>query len=222
MKWVCKIITKGTIWLLIIAVVAASIISVLYHYNKIDTAQTLEIAALTTLVLITAWYATQTATMAKEMKEQRYSESLPLLVPTVPPILSTDELPYESLQTGVGVKVMWCNVGKGVAINSRFSFWTAPTSPGKATFFPPRESGTLEVGGKKEVYYSEILDDGQLPDISDAYQPRVEAEYLDIYERKVTTVQKFRIDEQNEKAFLAELYFTINGRWLGEEVTHHD
>ena len=222
MKWVCKIITKGTIWLLIITVVAASIISVLYHYNKIDTAQTLEIAALTTLVLITAWYATQTTTMAKEMKRQRYSESLPLLVPTVPPILSTDELPYESLQTGVGVKVMWCNLGKGVAINSRFSFWTAPTSQGKATFFPPRESGTLAVGDKKEVYYSEILDDGQLHDISDAYQPRVEAEYLDIYERKVTTVQKFRIDEQNEKAFLAELYFTINGRRLGEEVTNHD
>jgi hypothetical protein len=222
MKRVCKIITKGTIFLLIITVVAASIISILYHYNKIDTAQTLEIAALTTLVLITAWYSTQTATMAKEMKEQRYSESLPLLVPTVPPILSTDELPYESLQTGVGVKVMWCNVGKGVAINSRFSFWTAPISPRKATFFPPRESGTLEVGGKKEVYYSEILNDGQLHDISDSYQPRVEAEYLDIYERKVTTVQKFRIDEQNEKAFLAELYFTINGRRLGEEVTHHD
>ena len=181
------------------------------------------------LVVVTGFYAlvafrqaNASMKMADETTEQRYSESLPLLVPTVPPILSTDELPYESLQTGVGVKVMWCNVGKGVAINSRFSFWTAPTSPGKATFFPPRESGTLEVGGKKEVYYSEILDDGQLHDISDAYQPRVEAEYLDIYERKVTTVQEFRIDEQNEKAFLAELYFTINGRRLGEEVTHHD
>jgi hypothetical protein len=57
----------------------------------------------------------------------------------------------------VGVKVLWCNVGKGVAINLRFSFWSAPTSTGKANFFPPSESGTLEVGGKKEVDYGKIL-----------------------------------------------------------------
>ncbi len=221
-KLVNGMITLGTALILAIAIVAASIIGILHAAEKIDTAETLEIAALATLVLITAWYARQTATMADEMKRQRYSECLPLLVPTVPPILDTDELPYESLQSGVGMKVMWCNVGKGVAINSRFSFWTAPTSPGKATFFPPRESGTLEVGGKKEVDYSEILNDGQLRDISDAYQPRVEAEYLDIYERKVTTVQEFRIDEQNKKPFLGELYFMVNGRLLGEETAQRD
>lgn len=165
--------------------------------------------------------------MAEETKEQRYSESLPLLVPDITrgwdtQGLQPNEVPYDYSQTGVGMKLLWRNVGKGVAINSRFSFSTAPTSPRKATFFPPRESGTVEVGGKKEVDYSEILDDGQLHDISDAYQPRVEAEYLDIYERKVTTVQEFRIDEQNERAFPGELYFTVNGRRLGEEITRHD
>jgi hypothetical protein len=165
--------------------------------------------------------------MAEETKEQRYSECLPLLAPAILQTLNTqglapNEVHYVCLQSGMGINVMWCNVGKGVAINSRFSFWTAPTSPGKATFFPPRELGTVEVEGRKEVRYSEILNDGQLHDISDAYQPRVEAEYLDIYERKVTTVQKFRIDEQNQRAFLGELYFTINGRRLGEEATHHD
>ena len=232
MKWVGKIITKGTIWLGIIAVVAASIISVLYHYNKIDTAQTLEIAALTTLVLITAWYATQTATMAKEMKEQRYSESLPLLVPTIPPILITDELPYESLQSGVGMKVVWCNVGKGAAINSRFSFYPVPTSSGKAEALPSHRLGTLEGGGKKEVDFDKIfecynretklLDDKRWHQVSDEYQPRLEAEYQDIYKRKITTVQEFCIDEQNEKAFLGELYFTVNGKRLGEEGIRDD
>jgi hypothetical protein len=165
--------------------------------------------------------------MAEQMKEQRYSECLPLLAPTILQTLNTqglapNEVHYVCLQSGMGIKVMWCNVGKGVAINSRFSFWTAPTSPGKATFFPLRELGTVEVEGKKEVDYSQILNDGQLHDISDAYQPRVEAEYLDIYERKVTTVQKFRIDEQNERALLGVLYFTVNGRRLGEEITRHD
>jgi hypothetical protein len=181
------------------------------------------------LVVVTGFYAlvafrqaNASVKMANETTEKRYAESLPLLVPTMPPILSTDELPYESLQTGVGVKVVWCNVGKGVAITSRFSFWTAPTSRGKATLFPPRESGTLAVGEKREVDYSDILDYGQSHDIQDVYRPRVEAEYLDIYERKITTVQEFRVDEQNEKVFLAELYFTINGRRLGEEVINHD
>jgi hypothetical protein len=206
------------------------IIALAFHYSEeIGLSNKLQILLMFGLVAVTtfyAWSASRQADasvrMAKETREQRYSESLPLLVPTVPPILNTDKLPYESLQSGVGVKVLWRNLGKGVAINSRVSFETLPTSTGKATFFPPRKLGTVEVGGKKEVDYSEILDDGQLHDISDAYQPRVKAEYLDIYERRVTTVQEFRVDEQNKKPFLGELYFTINGRRLGEEVTHHD
>ncbi len=197
--------------------------------HRIGPSDWAQIFLVLSLVVATGFYAlvafrqaNASVRMVRETREQRYSESLPLLVPSIPPILITDELPYESLQSGVRVKVLWLNLGKGVAINSRVSFWTAPTSPGKATFFPPRELGTVEVGGKKEVDYTEILNDGQLHHISDAYQPRVEAEYLDIYERKVTTVQEFRIDEQNEKAFLGELYFTVNGRRLGEEITRHD
>jgi len=167
--------------------------------------------------------------MAEETKQQRYSECLPLLAPTILQTLNTqglapNEVDYMCLQAGIGIKVMWCNVGKGVAIKSRFSFWTAPTSPGKATFFPLRELGTVEVGGKKEVDYTEILNDGQLRDISDAHEPRVEAEYLDIYRRKVTTVQKFRIEEQdnNKRAFMGEIHFAINGRRLGEETPPYD
>ena len=188
------------------------------------------------IVLITAVYAwrthaiskatTQQASASMEMaratREKMYCESLPLLVPTIPPVLNTDKLPCESLQSGAGFKVLWRSLGKGVAINSQVSFEALPTSTGKASFFPLRNLGTVEAGDKKEVDYAEILDDGQSHDITDTYQPRVEAEYLDIYERKVTTVQEFRIDEQSKKPFLGEIYFSIDDRRLGEEVADHD
>jgi hypothetical protein len=172
--------------------------------------------------------------MAEETKKQRYSECLPLLVPSIPPVFSTDELPYESLQSGIGMKVIWSNAGKGAAINSRFSFYPAPTSSGKAEAFPSRRLGTLEVGGKKEVDFDKIferywqqtklLNDKRWHQISDEYQPRLEAEYQDIYERHITTVQEFRIEDHdnNKRAFLGELYFTVNGRRLGEETAQHD
>ena len=200
---------------------------------------TIENVLLAGMVGITAWYAYSTikiskatkkqanasVEMAKEMREQRYSESLPLLVPTIPPDWNTEglapkEVPYVYLQSGIGIKVVWRNLGKGVAINSRFSFWTAPTSPGKAHFFPPRESEVLGIQEEKMVDYHK-MGGGQLCDIPEAYHPQLEAEYQDIYERKITTVQQFRIDEQNEnkRAFLGELYFTINGRRLGKETT---
>ena len=176
------------------------------------------------LVGVTGFYALMAFRQAREMREQRYSESLPLLVPTIPPILRAENLPLEAMQSGNTVKVVWCNVGKGVAINSRFSFWTVPTSPGRARFFPPRESVTLEVKGIKKIDYSEILNDSQNVDVSGEYIPRLEAEYQDIYERKITTVQEFRIEKVNrhKRAFLGALYFTVNGRRLGEEVIQHD
>ena len=59
---------------------------------------------------------------------------------------------------------------------------TSLPSGGKAHFFPPRELGTLEVGGKKEVDYHYTYYDKQTNTISGAYQPRFEAEYQDIYE----------------------------------------
>ncbi len=44
----------------------------------------------------------------------------------------------------------------------------------------------------------------------------------DITRRKITTVQAFRIDEKNKRAFLGELYFTVDGRRLGKEVARRD
>jgi hypothetical protein len=185
-------------------------------------------ASMVALVILTAIYAWHTRKMANEMRKQRYSDSLPLLIPTIIPQWNTQgldlkEVPYPYLQTGTGIKVMWRNLGSGVAINSRFSLWTASldSSPGQALFLPPLESESLGVGEQKEINFHEAWQ-GKKIDIPAGHHPRLEAEYQDIYERQVTTVQEFRIEEQkdNKRAFLGELYFTIDGRRLGTEVEH--
>ena len=225
----------------IAVVVFVGALSALILRNVITPAQAIEITILFALVLVTVIYAKRTSEIAKateqqaeEMREQRYAESLPLLVPDITFVIRVDpnELDYELLQTGQGTKVVWHNAGKGAAINSRFSFYPVPTSSGKAEVFPSHGLGTLELGGKKEVDFDKIferynretklLDDKRWQQISNTYRPRLEAEYQDIYERNVTTIQEFRIDEQNKKLLLGELYFTVNGRRLGEDVTHHD
>jgi len=204
-----------------------------YNIYRIEPADWAQIILMGGLVVATFVYAlmairqaNSSTKMAHEMMEQRYSESLPLLVPTIPRIFSTDELPYECLQSGAWIQVIWRNIGKGAAINSKLYFYPIPTSSGKAELFPPYELGTLEIGGKKEIDFNKIfesykretklLNDKRWQQISDEYQPRLEAEYLDIYERTITTVQEFRIDEQNKKAFVGELYFKVNDKRLGE------
>ena len=118
-------INRGTIVLLIIAFVAASIIGILYATNRIDTAQTLEIAALTTLVLITAWYAKQTTIMAEEMREQRYDGVRPII--DIKRLKTTEPLALakEAYSAGEGIlpKLLPCrlrNVGVGPAIDLYF------------------------------------------------------------------------------------------------------
>jgi len=64
------VFNRAVVSLIAIAAVAALIISLLYGFDRIDVSQTLEISALTTLVLITALYAMQTTIMAKETREQ--------------------------------------------------------------------------------------------------------------------------------------------------------
>ena len=174
------------------------------------------------MMTATAVYAYFTEKMAEEMREERYNESLPLLVPDitrrsiVDKKLESNEVDYRTLQTGVGLEVTWHNLGKGVAINVRLSFSSPPldSHPGKSLYFPPRESKALGVAAKESISFEWEQFVGQLVDQT---KPRLEAEYQDIYERNITTVQEFRIDKRNERAFLGELYFTINGRRLVEE-----
>ena len=189
--------------------------------------QGVQILLTLSLVIITGVYAFSTVKIVKEMKNQRYSESLPLLVPDitrrsiVDQKLEPNEIEYRILQTGM--EVTWQNLGKGVAIDVRFSFWSAvlDSHPGKSLYFSPRESDALGVAAKESISF-EPTSVGWGHQLVDQTKPRLEAEYQDIYERKIVTVQEFRIDEQNKKAFLGELYFTINGRRLGEEVIRHD
>jgi hypothetical protein len=184
-----------------------------------------------TLVIVTGIYAWYARKMAEEMREQRYTECLPLLVPNitrrsiVDQKLEPNEIEYRILQTGVGLEVAWHNLGKGVAINTRLSFSSPPldSHPGKSLYFSPRESNALGVAAKESISF-EPTSVGWGHQLVDQTKPRLEAEYQDIYERKITTVQEFRIEEQNntKRAFLGDLYFTVNGRRLGEESASHD
>ncbi len=212
------------------------IIYLAYNIKEIRPAEGLQVMLMLGLVAVTGAYALFTARqaeasveMAEEMKEQRYTESLPLLVPDitqrsiVDSKLESNEVDYGTLQTGVGLEVTWHNLGKGVAINTRLSFSSPPldSHPGKSLYFPPHESKALGVAAKESISFKWEQFVGHLVDQT---KPRLEAEYRDIYERNITTVQEFRIDEQkgNKRAFLGELYFTINGRRIGKEVAQHD
>jgi hypothetical protein len=181
--------------------------------------------------LVTALYAIYTAKqadasvkMAEEMSKTRYAEALPLLVPIVHQLLPSvklPELPYESFVSAVEVKVTWRNVGKGVALASRLSLLTIPYPSGKIKqpLFP--DAATIEVGSQIEVDYYKLLKNSPaletMEETPKGYQPRLEAEYSDIYGRRIGTVQEIRYDENTKKAFLGELYFTVNGQRLGKE-----
>jgi len=134
------------------------LILVPYRGQELKAPELAQILLMIGLVTITAVYASSTQKIAGETKEERCSESLPLLVPditrrSVIDKLDPNEVGYQTLQTGVGIEVIWHNLGKGVAINSRFSFWSATldSTPGKALYFPPSESTFLEIEGRKEI-----------------------------------------------------------------------
>lgn len=143
-KWVEKMIAEGTMWLLVIAFVAAVIIGILRAFNQIDTAQTLEIAALTTLVLITAWYAKHTATMAKEMREQRYDAFRPVIDIVKMP-MEPMEMAKQAYGVGEGkfpeLPCILRNIGVGPAIGVS-SFIIVPSSDERR----PWDFGTIAVG----------------------------------------------------------------------------
>ncbi len=188
------------------------------------------------LIAVTTIYAYSTIQIARaskeqaeEMREQRYIECLPLLVPNITRRsivdlkLEPNEIEYQILQTGM--EVTWQNLGKGVAIDVRFSFWSAvlDSHPGKSLYFSPRESNALGAAAKESISF-EPTSVGWGHQLVNQTKPRLEAKYQDIYERKITTVQEFRIEEQNKnkRVFLGDLYFTVNGKRLGHEVTQHD
>ena len=223
--------TRNELIAMLVAVALLVIGLIMFNLRgvNINTAQVIEIIILFALVLVTTIYAKRTAEIAnatknqaREIREQRYTESLPLLVPDVAQKqivggkLGVSEVDYLTLQTGVGMEITWHNLGKGVATNIRFSFWGAPLEgePDKVVFFPPQAAQALGIAERKEIEISKTWV-GQVCKIPKAYHSRLIAEYQDIYERSITTVQEFQIDQQNKKALLGELYFTINNIRLG-------
>jgi len=201
------------------------------------------------LVLVTGIYAWRTfciskatekqaeasGEMADEMAIKRHSDCQPVLIPKID--TRVGQIPEEDVlymilasglggmrqRTPVGVTIRWHNAGKGVALNAAFSLIGTPleSQPNKVRFFTPTPNPrtALKVDEEKEVTFDLEWKAVNMPD---AYSPRLEADYQDIYERRLTTVQEFSFDRGEEKAHLGELYFTVNGRRLGEETARND
>ena len=108
----------------VVGLIFAFMIAILRVLQIIDPSASIQLTISFILVLVTAVYVTRTReipkaareqadasiTMAKETKEQRYSESLPLLVPTITPDADTrgldhNEVPYWILCDGTGLGV---------------------------------------------------------------------------------------------------------------------
>ena len=181
---------RKTIAFLAIAFVLALIIGLLYRFDRIDTSETLEIAALTTLVLITAWYAMQTTSMAKEMREQRLSEAQPYLLLRLN--LEKAELlqweDYKSERRATEFPVTIHNAGKGPALN----LWAALWHRGK-TYFVGDSKGYLAPNEEWQVTISRLNTgieekEGWLPQLSKMIKENeagiIAVEYQDVHKRK--------------------------------------
>jgi flagellar biosynthesis protein FliQ len=186
-KWVDKMIAEGTMWLLVIAFVAAVIIGILRAFNQIDTAQTLEIVALTTLVLITAWYAKHTATMAKEMREQRYDAFRPIIDIVEMPIEPTEKV-KKAFDAGDGkfpeeLPCVLRNIGVGPAIGVS-SFIIVPSNGGQRSW----DFGTIAVGEKTSEFR---LSPQQIGD-----RMFLVAYYKDVHGRDVESRREVTLDKE--------------------------
>ena len=213
------------------------------------TGELIQVILMGLLVVITGIYALRThvisqatrkqadasVKMADETATKRYSDSQPVLIPKIPARLG--QIPEEDVlymilasglggieqQTPKGVTIRWHNAGKGVALNARFFLTGTPleSQPNKLRLFTPTPNlrTAFKVVEEKEVIFDLNWKEVEMPH---GYSPQLEAEYQDIYERKLTTVQEFSFDKGKGKAHLGELYFTVNDRRLGEEVNHHD
>jgi hypothetical protein len=134
-------------------------------------------------------------------------------------IVDPDEL-YNHLLLGPVVR--WRNRGTGVAINARFSFCGVPkkTQNGErgADSFSHIGPTSLGVGDPERVHFAL---EGMLLDaplyVSEGYQTRLRAEYVDIFKNNITAVQTFRVDEDAMQAFRDEFYFEVNGERFGEK-----
>lgn len=204
-----------------------------YRGNELESKDWAQMILTIGLVAVTAVYAFATEKIAKatkeqaeagikmaeEMREQRYTESLPILIPTIKTTINCEinEIPYVSLQTGREIEIIWHNLGKGIAIDAIFSLYCAPYNSEKANLIKSKEKMTVAV--QQEVIFNFQTSNKVEQILKDDYVPRLIAEYKDIYKRQINTVQEFRIIEENgeKRAFIGEQYFIVNGKRLGVE-----
>ncbi len=211
-----------------------------------DWVQAIAIVVLVAATIFYAWQAKKardsaeasvqaSSEMADAMARKRYSDCQPALIQKIDARVGQipeEEVLYMILASGVGgirqrtpagATTRWHNAGKGVALNATFSLIGTPleSQPNKVRFFTPTPNlpTALKVDEEKEVTFDLEWKEVDMPH---GYSPRLKAEYQDIYERRLTTVQEFSFDSGGEKAHLGELFFTVDGRRLGEEATHHD
>ena len=212
-------------------------VTTIYAYSTIQISRATKDQAdkMTEQAEATRQQADASVNMAEEMAIKRYSDCQPVLIPKID--TRVGQIPEEDVlymilasglggirqRTPVGVTIRWHNAGKGVALNAMFSLRGTPleSEPNKARFFTPTPNlrTALKVDEEKEVAFDLEWKAVNMPA---GYSPQLEAEYQDIYERKLTTVQEFSFDRGEEKAHLGELYFTVNGRRLGQEVRRND
>ena len=197
------------------------LILVIFRGQELQPYHWAEVLVLVGLLLVTAVYADSTAKMAEEMKEQRYTETLPLLLPEIPNIVNAKDPrdAYSHLQNGVDV--IWRNHGKGVAIDAEFYLRRGRRIGGMVFPSSYHILTTIGIEGHKEVSFKEEWV-GICQNQPEVFHPQLEAKYYDIYGRKITTVQELDIVKGDKKAFLGTLYFTINGKRLREEVNQND
>ena len=189
-------INRGTIVLLIIAFVAALIIGILYATNRIDTAQTLEIAALTTLVLITAWYAKQTTIMAKEMRKQRYDAVRPVIDIQRDPaddVKISEAIAISEGDASRGLSSVLHNIGLGPAIDL-YSFVQNPFSGERQR----HEFGTLAIGNPTYRMKLSLIHEGS-PLALVAY-------YRDVYGRALESSREVTFNKEKTACEIGPLH----------------
>jgi len=184
--------------------------------------------------------------MATEIRNQRYSESMPLLVPEIPNIDNAKNPNDAYLRLQSSIDVIWKNHGRGAAINAEFFFqWNTIGRLSDSTYCM---LSTIGIEKSKAIRFENTWIE-RLQSSEGHSRPRLIAKYYDIYEREITTVQELDIvrehntyktheestlnkellDEnsvsivierglQEDRAFRGDIYFTINGKRLKKEA----
>lgn len=217
---------RGNLVLFGIALVAALCIGLLYGFNKITTSEALEIAVLTTLVIVTMWYAKSTRKMAKEAENQRYDTFRPVIdIEDVRPGPITTHVNKRQITDEEKIshnffECVFRNYGAGAAIDVY-----SPYQHSK------QRIGNIQAKGSKEIVTNRN-DVGFIRARKIGNQWFLVAYYRDVYGRcfeskrsvnlegeifKIGSLKHRKLDKQKDSALINEIWPPSNG-----EVTQND